>query len=380
MDDANYLSNKTVSLIAKWLYSENTSSENSKHYASIIRKGLNMSPKEYRQWLSRMRKYIDVVERKMSSNNWQAIDYETVPSKANLVYKNAFLKHDTERRKMYLDALTKGEAKINSSVAFPHDIVHKYSDNHWGWDSSLKDYDAALEGMWKALPDMVQGCGNTIVVADGSGSMTTSVGDGNVTALEVANALAVYFAEHSSGQFKDKYITFSGTPQIVDFSKAKSLRDKLQIALEHDECASTNIEAVFDLILKTAVRNHMKQEDLPQNILIISDMEFNSCAVCGRVSNGNYSYNCLRPSVALFDTIKKKYESNEYSIPRLVFWNVNSRTGTIPVKENELGVALVSGFSVNICKMVMSGKTDPYECLLDAINVPRYDVIEELIK
>jgi hypothetical protein len=233
----------------------------------------------------------------------------------------------------------------------------------------LNNYDAALEGMWKALPDTVKGNGNTLVVADGSGSMTCNVGgQTGVTALDVANALAIYFAERASGEFKDKYITFSHKPQLVDFSNAKSLRDKIQIALRHNEVADTNIEATFDLILQTAVNNHMAQEDMPKNVLIISDMEFNSAV------------GWHRPNETLFATIAKKYAAYGYKLPRLVFWNVNSRTGTVPVKENNLGVALVSGFSVNIVKMVMSNKLDPYECLLDVLNVERYQAIEDAVK
>jgi hypothetical protein len=120
----------------------------------------------------------------------------------------------------------------------------------------------------------------------------------------------------------------------------------------------------------------MSQEEIPQNILIVSDMEFDSCATCGE-SKGWYSFN--RPDQRLFAVIAKKYEDAGYKLPRLIFWNVNSRTGTIPVKENELGVALVSGFSTNICKMVMSGKTDPYECLLETLNSERYAPIEEAL-
>jgi hypothetical protein len=246
------------------------------------------------------------------------------------------------------------------------------------WSSRLKAKDVTIEALWKALPDTVKGCGNTIVVADGSGSMTTTVDNNSrVTALEVANALAIYFAEHSSGQFKDKYITFSERPQFVDFSNCKTLHDKLHTALMHNEVANTNIEKVFDLILTSAVNNHMHQEDLPKNILIISDMEFDSCATCN--SYNRYSYGRSRISQTLFDTIAQKYAREGYKMPRLVFWNVNSRTGTIPVKENDLGVALVSGFSVNVAKMVMSGKTDPFECLLETLNSERYAPIEEAL-
>ena len=368
-DRINMKSGKSISLLGKWLPSENASSSETKKYATIIRKGLDMTSRNYRKMLSQIRKYINVVECKMSAKQWNEIDYEAVPSRANLIYNNAFLRNDEARRRAYLGALEKGEAKINAGTLFPHDIVHKYMSGGY-WSQSLKAYDSALEGLWKALPDTVKGNGNTIVVADGSGSMTCNVGGNtSVTALDVANALAIYFAERASGEFKDKYITFSNRPQLVDFSRAKSLRDKIGIALRHSEVADTNIEATFDLILQTAVNNHMAQEDIPQNVLIISDMEFNA-------ATGYYN----RPSTTLFDTIAKKYAAHGYKLPRLVFWNVNSRTGTIPVKENELGVALVSGFSVNIVNMVMSNKLDPYECLLDALNVERYQAIEDAIK
>lgn len=300
----------------------------------------------------------------MSAKQWGDIKYEAVPSRANLIYNDAFLRNDEERRREFLAQLEKGEVKINAGTLFPHDIVHKYCN---GGYRGLKAYDATIEGLWKSLPDLVNGCGNTIVVADGSGSMTVPVGGTSTTALEVANALAIYFAERSSGEFKDKYITFSSRPQFVDFSSGRSLRDKISIALGHNEISNTNIEAVFDLILSTAVRNNMRQEDIPANILIISDMEFD-CATTGRIGAN------------LFKTIEAKYRNYGYKLPRLVFWNVNSRTNTIPVRENDMGVALVSGFSVNICKMVMSGKTDPFECLLETLNSERYQPVEDALK
>lgn len=372
-DYQNFMAKKPISLLAKWMPSCNASSVETKRYATMLRKALYMHEKEYRKTLSQLRKHLDVVEVKMSSKNWSEIKYEAVPSRANLIYNDAFLRNDEERRRDYLGKLEKGETKINASTLFPHDIVHKYVDDWY----RLKSKDATIEALWKALPDTVNGCGNTIVVADGSGSMDCPVDpNSKVTALDVANALAIYFAEHSSGQFKDKYITFSETPQIVDFSNCTSLHAKLQKALSHTEVANTNIEKVFDLILTSAVNNRMSQEDLPVNVLIISDMEFDHCATSGNSSR----WETRRPTQRLFDAIAQKYAAAGYKIPRLVFWNVNSRTGTIPVKENELGVALVSGFSVNVAKMVMSGKTDPFECLLETLNSERYAPVEEALK
>lgn len=374
-DLKNMEAGKSISLLAKWMPSANASSKETKKYAKQLYNALGLTEREYRKALSKFRKYLDVVEVKMSSKNWSEINYEAVPSRANLIYNDAFLRNDEERRRDYLGKLERGEVKINASVLYPHDIVHKYVKAGY-WSDTLNPKDAALEELWKALPDNVQGCGNTIVVADGSGSMTCSVGNTRVTALSVANALAIYFAEHSSGQFKDKYITFSEKPQLVDFSNCDSLHAKIQTALAHNEVANTNIEAVFDLILTTAVKNKMSQEEIPQNILIISDMEFDGCATCGTGSGWRRE----RPSQGLFASITQKYAAAGYKLPRLVFWNVNSRTGTIPVKENNLGVALVSGFSTNICKMVLSGELDPYKCLLDTLNTERYDAVEAAIK
>jgi len=358
-----------ISLIGKWLSSPNTSSKRTVLKAKKIIKGLECTEKQYRKMLSFLRKYLDVVEVKMSSKQWSEINYQSVPSRANLIYNGAFLRNDEGRRRDFLSSLERGEAKINAGTLFPHDIVHKYSVNRC-------QKDIGLEEMWKALPDTVGGCENTIVVADGSGSMVCGVGGTNVTALSVANALAIYFAERSSGQFKDKYITFSARPQLVDFSKANSLKEKIEIALRHNEISNTNIEAVFDLILTTAINGRMKQEELPHNILIVSDMEMDG-AVCCNGSVGHYDH---RIPDRLFDVINQKYIDHGYKMPRMIFWNVNSRTGTVPITENDLGVALISGFSPNVMSMVMSGQLDAYSCLVETLSNERYDIIEKRLK
>lgn len=368
MDDS-----QPISLLAKWMPSVNASSKETKKFAHIIISKLGISERDYRKTLSKLRDYLKVVEVSMSKKEWGKIDYSAVPSRANLVYNSAFLRNDEERRREYLDGLQKGETKINSGVLFPHDIVSKYRESNSWYAASLKSSDdIALEEMWKALPDFVNGNGNTICVADGSGSMTTTVGKSGTMALDVANALAIYFAERSSGQFKNNYITFSENPRLVDFSNAKSLREKIEIALKYDEVANTNIEAVFDLILKTAIKKNMRQDELPQNILILSDMEFDDCAC----RNGN---GFGKPTKRLFEVFAERYAEHGYKLPRLVFWNICSRTGTIPVKENDLGVALVSGFSPAVVKMVLSNSTDPLECLLEQINSARYDAVENAV-
>lgn len=366
---------QTVSLLGKWLPSANASSKETKRLAHIFIEKLHMTEKQYRKMLSELRAYLKVVEVSMSKKEWSEIDYSAVPSRANLIYNKAFLRNDKERRSSYLESLKKGETKINAGVLFPHDIVHRYCEVN-GWNRRLKEEDAALEELWKALPDYVKGSGNTICVADGSGSMQSTVGGTNISCLDVANALSIYFAERSSGQFKDTYITFSANPQLVDFSMAASLREKLEIALRHNEVANTNIEAVFELILQTAVNQKMKQEELPRNILILSDMEFDVCAGC----NGTGPQRLVKPTERLFQVFAERYRRYGYQLPRLVFWNICSRTGTIPVKENPLGVALVSGFSPNVVKMVLSNSTDPFACLLEQLQSERYNAVEQAVK
>lgn len=359
---------KGVSLLAKWLASEKASSEESRRLAKETARAIGMSMKKYRKTLSTLRRYLDVVECKMSANEWGEINYSGVPSKAGLTYSDAFTRHDEDRYKAYLDAVSKGEEKINAGTLYPYEIVSKYMVIELWRPDVRNDLDVTLEEMWKALPNTVKDkrAGSTIVVADGSGSMMSEV-CGKTTALDVANSLAIYFAERMEGPFKNKYITFSSKPQFVDLSNCVSLREKLVEALKHDECSTTNIEAVFDLMLKTAVGCGMEQSEMPANVLIVSDMEFNG-ATDGRVDR------------SLFDGIRERFEAAGYKLPRLVFWNVNSRTCVVPIQENDAGVALVSGFSQNIAEMVMSGGIDPAQCLVNTLQKERYKQVWEVAR
>lgn len=361
-DLKNYEENKPISLLAKWLPSENASSLETKALGKQVRKSLGLSPRNYRLLLSKLRKYSNVVETKMCANHWHNIDYEQVPSLANLKYKDAFLRHDENRRVEYLDEVKQGSKKTNMSVATPVDAITKYRKSMHS--CSLKGYDETLELAWKNLKNIF--IEETLVVADGSGSMTIPI-SGKTTALDVANGLAIYTSEHNSGVYKDKYITFSNTPQFVDLSTGKSLRDKIIISYKHSEIANTNIEAVFDLILEIAVANNVPKEEMIKNILMISDMEFDAA------QRGWRNNKVLTTS--LFISIRDRYVDAGYDLPKLIFWNVNSRTKTIPLTENRLGVTLVSGFSQNVLKMVMSNKYDPYAVLIEMLDNPRYDSI-----
>lgn len=374
-DLCNMGAGREISLLAKWLPSCNTSSAETRAMAKNICEALGIKESEYRKTLSALRAYLQIVEVKMSANKWSEIDYCKIPSRANLIYGRAFLRNDEARRRDFLDKLSCGETKINANTLFPSDIVRKYYETHYRWNRGrLEEKNDTLEGLWNALPNYVQGDSFTLVVRDGSGSMEICIGGTIVTALDVSTALAIYFAERCKGQYYNKFITFSSKPQMIDMSYATSLRDKLEICDAYHDCTNTDLKAVFDLILDTAIEHNLKQEELPNNILIVSDMEFDSMTSRYFWKNDEIANNQTQ---SLLETIGFEYKKHGYNMPRLIFWNVCSRTNTVPLQENEAGVALVSGFNPTIYNMVLSDELDPYKCLLNQINAKRYDAIEE---
>ena len=369
----------SISLLAKWLPSINSHNTQTRRNALRIAKQINMSERAYRKNIAALRKYLDVVERKMSSDNWAAIDYETVPSKANLNYNKAFLRHDTERRQAFLAALKTGEAKINASVANPCDIVNKYMNLNARWYGLPNMADDTLEGMWKALPDMIPDDKGMLVVCDCSGSMQSGIGGNtNMRCIDVAMSLAIYCADHLKGAFANKYITFSADPHIVRFNDNDSLCNKLRKTLECQDCSNTNLEKVFDLILKTAVNNHSPQSDLPERILIVSDGEFDSMCDANNIV-GHYGWVSSRTPVdkTFMQKINQRFKNAGYKMPTIIHWRVSARATTaLPFKMDDRGAIMVSGYSTNLLKMVLSDKTNPMDALLEQLNVPRYDCFE----
>ena len=219
--------------------------------------------------------------------------------------------------------------------------------------------------MWANLKNtLTDAASNIMVVRDGSDSMTSTISGTSVSALEVATALAIYFSERQTGEFQNKFITFSSHPEFVDLSKCETLCEKLRVCNSYNDCSNTNIEATFDLVLKTAIQNNLKQEEIP-TLLIVSDMEFDQAT--------SHGWNARKSMfVPLFKTIEKKFKVHGYKLPKLIFWNVMSRTGTIPMKENAAGVSLVSGFSTNVIKAVLSNELDPYQTIVKILDSERY--------
>jgi len=333
-----------ISLLAKWLKSENTSSKESRRLASKFRKFLKWSPRTYRTTLSDLRAYLNVVERKMSSNRWGVIDYESVPSRAHFTYRKAFGRHDIEGYSAYLTSVKEGGKTIKATTLYPYDLVRKVLNN--------PKLDPTLDAQWRALPNYVSEESNALVIADTSGSMFTD----DLLPISTSVALALYFAERNKGKFGGYFMTFSSTPKLIKI-EGSTLQDKVQNISTANWAGSTNVQASFDLILETAMRENISQSEMPSRIFIISDMEFNSC-VRGYTN---------------FETIKNKYKNAGYEMPILIFWRVNSITTQHPIIFDEHGTMLVSGHSPSIFKNVMENKVcDPYNFMLEVLNQERY--------
>lgn len=344
----------SISLLAKWMPSNNTSSKQKRSEAVILQSLLHLNAREYRKILSRLREHLAVVDRKASLNQWNDINYNHVPSKANLKYRNAFLKHDEERRQSYLTSLEKGDdsVKINANSMFLYDIVQAYIDNNSCWRNILRPYDETLEQLWHAQ-ESPKDYDDILVIRDGSGSMGQQLsGNSSVTALSVADSIALYCAQHNKNEsFKNRFITFSNRPQMVDISMCETLRDKLRRLHRFDDYSNTDIEATFDLILDTAVKNHLRQEELPSACLVISDMQFDQATK-------------HEDNTTVIESCRKKFEALGYTMPRLIFWNVSVYAhNTIPVQMHPSGVILVSGFSKSIVDMVVSREVNPETAL-----------------
>lgn len=339
-------------LLAKWLKSENTSSRKSKQLARLTMKYFEMKSKQYRKILSNLRRKIRIVESKMCSNKWSEINYEGVPSRASMLYSKAFKKHDEERYNAYIESVKKGEKTIKTATLYPYDLLRQIVRNKVNY----KEYSV----MWDNLPDYTGEEENSIVVCDTSGSMgSLRWGDfyRPVEPILVSVSLALYFAERAKGPYRNHFITFSTRPQLQEVY-GNNLYEKFINLGNADWLGNTDLIAVFKLILMTAIKHQISDDEMIKKIYIISDMEFDACVE----NRTNFQY------------IKELYDQAGYTMPTLVFWNVDARQNQAPITTNDQGVFLVSGCSPSIFKNLMASKAmNAYDMMLEVLNSERYE-------
>lgn len=327
-----------ANLLAKWFPRKG-------QWFTAMHKYKGMTPKEFRKYLVSKS---NTVEQKICANNISDIDYSKVPSVAMNKYRNLFSGKDTERFNAFNQAVLDGKAKVNASVLFPHQLFQAMMS---GEDRN------AVEAQWQSLPNYMEGSSERILpICDVSGSMMG-------LPMDVSVALGLYIAERNEGIFRDAFITFSSTPSM-QYARGNSLYDRFMSVRKSDWGFSTNLQATFDLVLKSAVRENLPQSEMPTKLLIISDMEFNQA--CTEESN--------------LDAIRTKYSEAGYVMPEVIFWNVNGRIGNVPASMKDSRVGLVSGFSPAILTAILQGEVvTPQQLMFNAVDIPRYRNVSETL-
>jgi len=348
---------ENVSLCAKWCPSENSQFS---YYAKQI--GERMFPqsktqmKDYRtKVLIPLRRKIDIVERHMSANEWNTINYETTPSKAMRLYRKSFETHDEERFKHFQNRLKNGEAKINVGGTTAHDLVRQ---------TLCINYDIIIEHQWQTICTNMKECGvlsGYLPVVDVSGSMYG-------TPMEVAIALGLMTSLLNEGPFNRKMITFSHYPTLVTV-EGDNLEEQVQFVQSMDWGTNTDIIAVFKLIIDFGKAMNVSNEQMPKNVIVFTDMQFDSASF---YQNGRSNLNTT------YEIVKQMYHESNYTPPNFIFWNLRTSVSAFPVESTTEGTAIVSGYSQELLKSFMNGKLiqSPIEMLNDILE-PYENVVDQ---
>ena len=350
---------KEISLLAKWLPSVNATHAETVRRGKQIARAFGLTDKAYRQALSALRAKIRIIENNLRTKDY-TFDYEKQPSRAMFKYRMAFIRNDSERYNAFLQNVSTGKATMHADHVMPYELVEPFLSNENYFNCSrcfLRELSAeeasTINATWTAMPDF-GGAENALAVVDTSGSMYW---DAEPLPAAVALSLGLYFAEHNRGVFKNHFIEFSKRPQLIEL-KGETFVDRLRYAASFYEVADTNLEAVFDLILDTAVRHHVPQKELPAKLFILSDMEFNACVIDADES--------------VFRNAAHRYAAHGYRLPDVVFWNIASRNRQQPVTMHASGAALISGVTPRLFQMAAGKQISPYQLMLDVLKSERY--------
>ena len=363
LDMKDSIGNKAISLLGKWMPSENAHNRNTIAIAKRIRNYLHLSSKEYRLMLSKLREHLKVLEKLMSANRWEEIEFDKIPSKAGLVYRNAFARRDMIAKK-YESFIRDENTKVNAGTLYPYEVVEKALEMRGRYNSNSTEREV-INKYWDNLPDYLEGKNCSMMcVIDTSGSMWGRP-------INVAISLGLYCAEHITGPFSGKYISFASRPQLIE-TKGVDFVDKVHRIYRTNLVDNTNLTAVFDLLLATAVHEKVKKEDIPKTIVVISDMEIDMATSSWR----HYENRWTKKSAATeMEKIRQKWNRCGIELPKLVYWNVNARNDTI--LDAGPNVSFVSGCSPIIFRQVMTGKTG-FDLMLEILLQDRYKEIAAL--
>jgi hypothetical protein len=350
----------SVSLVAKWFPSEGRSVDRKLKLASKVAKVLGVDKAGLRkQFLSPLRAHLELVETKMCKGQFDAIDFSHVPSLCMKMHSQpgkAFPNRCAEKFGQWKQDLAAGRngAKVNASQLFAHQVVEGY----WGggYGAGATEVDPVLEKSWEqqqAQARELGSLGKMVVVSDVSGSM-------HGTPMMVSIAMGILVSDVLPEPWRSHVITFEDRPQWHRVA-GETLCEKVASLRDAPWGGSTNLQGVFDLVLQKAAQARLPADEMPERVLIVSDMEFDQA--------------CRDNSQTNLARIQASYRAAGYECPKLIFWNVNGRTEQYPALCDEKDVSLISGFSASALKAVMGEEVSPYLTMMEALSSKRYDPI-----
>lgn len=354
------LKSEHPSLLAKWMPSENASSKETIAAATQLRKALNLSSKDYRGILSTLREEIKVLESLMSKNEWDKIEFNKVPSGAGLRYYNTFMSR-SETAERYKDFIKNKNTKVKTRVLYPHELVRKAIGNSTNVKNS-KEEQEVLQKYWDNYLEFANFGDkklNALCVVDTSASMSYFNPGSSVRPIDVAIALGLYAAQNIEGTFKNSYITFSSYPKLVEVNPEEGFVNSVKKIYENMIVENTSLKKVFDLLFEIIKKNHLTEEEIPENIIIISDMEIDALSDEDAENSMNQ--------------IRQKWEESNIKMPKLTYWNVNAEND-IFLEDSTNNINYVSGFSPILFQSIVSNETG-YDLCLKFLYSSRYNQI-----
>ena len=354
-----------VSLLAKWLKSENASSQETKRLGNKTRIALGLTHKAYREILSKLRTRINIVEKLMSEGRWLEIEFSKLPSKAGLKYRNAFAHRDVIAAQ-YKEFMADKTTKVNAGVNYPYEMVREVTKhlNHYYWQEDYKwteEERNSLQKFWDQQKDYLSGkISKLMSMIDTSGSMDTDPACG-VKPIDVAISIGMYTAERVSGPFKNHFISFASQPQLIEIEGIDFV-DKVKRIYDKNLVDNTNLRAAFNLIRDIALQPGVNLDDIPNTLVVVSDME---------IDYGSY-WRDESTRITEMESIRNEWKSLGLPMPHLVYWNVNARHNLI-LDNNE--ATYVSGCSPVIFESILTGKSG-WDLCYDKLMSARYEQVK----
>jgi hypothetical protein len=413
-DDAEAAAKRMkVSLLAKWIPRENRKAHIAKELATRLFPRIQRPSelmKSYRKMVSSINAYLKTTETFMCSGDYDQIEPARVPGRCLQKHMLAFLnekKDHTLRRaddEKRMDCRThfqdffrqakEGKVTVKAKdVVFPHEVIKKIAFN--GHDMS-EDERNGVVAQWSAIVKGAKeagGLGRSLAMCDFSGSMQSSSTNGD-TPYWVSMAMGLLISEITTEEFKDTFLTFDSNPLLHNVGNG-DIVTKVQNIMTSGvgQGLSTDFQKAMDLVLANIKRNRVRPGEEPENLIVITDMNWD--AACGSSQVSSYTGNSYRHAVKtkpwqthvqMIREAFKRAGEDMWGVPlippRIVIWNVASTSTDFHAQKDEEGVVMIGGWSPTLFKNLLKGEIrsmTPMEMVRIILNDERYDLVRRTL-